>query len=280
MYSKSVDFYVFDNQPLDKALARTTHLAVSAHQDDIEFMAYKGILECFGQKDKWFSAIVMTDGAGSPRSGIYADYTDSEMQAVRQVEQKKAAFVGEYGSLTLLNYPSKQIKDPNDVESVSDLAELIAKMSPEVVYTHNPADKHDTHVGAMTKVVKAIRSLPADKRPKKLYGCEVWRGLDWVNNNEKIRFDVGEHPNLAAALMGVFDSQIAGGKRYDAATIGRRTANATYADDHEVDRAEQVSYAIDLTPLIEDDTLSIADYILGYISRFADEVKTRINKVN
>ena len=280
MNSKAADFYVYDGTPLDKAFARTTHLAVSAHQDDIEFMAFRGILECFGKKDKWFSAIVMTDGAGSPRSGLYADYTDAEMQAVRQVEQKKAAFVGEYGSLTLLNYPSRQVKDPDDEDSVADLVELLKKMQPEVVYTHNPADKHDTHVGAMTKVIKAIRRLPKEIRPKQVYGCEVWRGLDWVCNFQKIRLDVGEHPNLAAALMGVFDSQIAGGKRYDAATIGRRTANATYADDHEVDRAEQVSYAIDLTPLIEDDSLDLVEYIISYIDNFASEVKARITKVN
>jgi hypothetical protein len=154
------------------------------------------------------------------------------------------------------------------------------KCSPEVVYTHNPADKHDTHVGTMTKVIKAIRKLPVDKRPKKVYGCEVWRGLDWVCDAEKLRFDVGSHQNIAAALMGVFDSQIVGGKRYDSATFGRRIANATYADDHAVDTFEQVSYAVDLTPLILDDNLEIDDYILSYIGRFADEVSARINKVN
>ena len=47
------------------AMARTTHLAVSAHQDDIEFMAYAPIAACFGQADKWFSGVVVTDGAGT-----------------------------------------------------------------------------------------------------------------------------------------------------------------------------------------------------------------------
>lgn len=280
MNSKFADFYVYDNETLDKAFNRTTHLAISAHQDDIEFMAYAGISECFGKADKWFSAIVVTNGAGSPRSGIYADYTDEEMQKIRQLEQKKAAFVGEYASLSLLNYPSSAVKDGANADVVDDLAELILKCSPAVVYTHNPADKHDTHIGTMTKVVKAIRKLPHQKRPKKLFGCEVWRGLDWVCDFEKLRFDVGNHQNIAAALMGVFDSQITGGKRYDSATFGRRIANATYADDHAVDTFEQVSYAIDLTPLIEDDSKSIDGFIVEYIKHFADEVAARIKKVN
>ena len=35
--------FVPDGTPVSEALARTTHLAVSAHQDDIEIMAYDGI---------------------------------------------------------------------------------------------------------------------------------------------------------------------------------------------------------------------------------------------
>ena len=80
----------------DAALARTTHLCVAAHQDDIEIMAYHGIAECFGRTDRWFSGVVVTNGAGSPRSGIYGSYTDAQMQEVRRLEQRKAAVVGEY----------------------------------------------------------------------------------------------------------------------------------------------------------------------------------------
>jgi hypothetical protein len=46
------DTYVPDGRPLDEALARTTHLAVGAHQDDIEFMALHGIFACFGRADR------------------------------------------------------------------------------------------------------------------------------------------------------------------------------------------------------------------------------------
>ena len=102
--------YIPDGLEEQTAVARTTHLAIAAHQDDIEFMAYAPTAECFGAQDKWFGAVVVTDGAGSPRSGIYADYTDEEMKKVRVVEQKKAAFLGEYSFLALLGHPSKEVK--------------------------------------------------------------------------------------------------------------------------------------------------------------------------
>ena len=73
MQLKNPDADVFapDGSTVAEALAKTTHLAVGAHQDDIEFMAMHGILECFRQTDRWFSGITVTDGAGSPRSGPY-----------------------------------------------------------------------------------------------------------------------------------------------------------------------------------------------------------------
>ena len=38
------DVYVPDGSTVAEALTKTTHVAVGAHQDDIEFMALHGIL--------------------------------------------------------------------------------------------------------------------------------------------------------------------------------------------------------------------------------------------
>ena len=89
-------------------------------------------------------------------------------------------------------------------------------------------------------------------------------------------FDGSGHPNIAAALVEVYDSQVCGGKRYDLATAGRRLANATYAASHGVDVASAITYAMDLTPLIEDESIDICKYITDYIERFKNDVSKRI----
>ncbi len=277
--NKNAEWFIPDGKDIDFGIGRTTHLAIAAHQDDIEIMAYDGIVRCFGNNKNWFGAVVVTNGAGSARNGIYADYSDEAMQKIRRVEQKKAAYVGEYSALALLDYTSAQVKSAGSREIIEELKGIIQKAGAEVIYTHNPADKHDTHLGVVTKVIQAIRELPNELRPKKLYGCEVWRNLDWVMDSQKVVFDVSAHPNLSAALVGVFDSQIAGGKRYDLATSGRRLANATYSASHSVDQSDALSYAIDLTPLIEDDSMSIVEYIRGYIRNFEEDVINKLNSV-
>jgi len=270
--------FVPDAVPVADAITRTTHMAISAHQDDIEIMAAHGALECFGLKDKWFMGVVVTDGAGSPRDDLYASYTDEMMKEVRRLEQKKAAFVGEYSAQALLEYSSKEVKDAGNTELIAELAQLIKAAKPEFIYTHNLADKHDTHVSVALRIIAAIRTLDKAERPSKVYGCEVWRGLDWVNDDDKIVFDVAAHENVSMALLGVFDSQICGGKRYDLASVGRRRANATYHASHGTDASTGINFGMDLTPLIEDDNLDPEAYVLGYIERFQADICGRVGK--
>ena len=275
----TADILVPDTQLApEAALARTTHLCVAAHQDDIEIMAYHGIAECFGRNDRWFSGVVVTNGAGSPRSGVYGDYTDAQMQDVRRQEQRKAAMIGEYSIQIQLGHPSSAVKDRANAAVQSDLVAIFTGAGAEVVYLHQPADKHDTHIGVLGHSIAALRKVPADRRPKRVLGCEVWRDLDWMLDSDKQVLDSGRFPNLAMALVGVFDSQISGGKRYDLATAGRRVAHATYHTSHATDQFQGINWAMDLTPLVEDPQLSIAEYTRQHIERFQQDVMTRLGK--
>jgi hypothetical protein len=162
---------------------------------------------------------------------------------------------------------------------VEDLRLLLEAAKPQVIYTHDLADKHDTHVAVALRVIEAIRGLPEGERPERLYGCEVWRDLDWMVDADKVTFDLSAHENLQAALLGVFDSQICGGKRYDLATMGRRRAHATYHESHGTDVVTGMSLGMDLTPLIADPARSVQSYVQGFTERFAQEVLTRIRRL-
>ena len=278
-HSDTADVFVPDGLSADMALARTTHLCIAAHQDDIEIMAAGPIIECFQHDDKWFTGVVVTDGRGSPRNGMYEKYSDEEMRLVRFKEQRKAAVVGEYAAQIMLDYPSKIVKDSKNTSPVEDIAAILKATHPQVVFTHNLADKHDTHVGVALKVIAAIRSLPAEERPQELYGCEVWRDLDWMVDSDKATFDLSQQENLQAALLGVFDSQISGGKRYDLASLARRRSNATYFESHGVDVTTGLSFAMDMTSLLADMNKSPADFVQEFIRRFAQDVTDRLDRI-
>jgi LmbE family N-acetylglucosaminyl deacetylase len=229
------------------------------------------------------------------------------MQKVRLNEQDTAAGIGKYSVMFQLGYPSEAAKygddacTPEDVECTdvgdfssggefsgdgtytgsgkcaAELAEIIKACAPDFIFTHNPADKHDTHVGVMMRVLEAIRLLPGEFRPGKVYGLEVWRGLDWLSDDAKVIFDTSLEPELAEQLLSVFVSQCAGGKRYDLAALGRRMANATFLASHAVDTTNSCSYGIDITELI--DNPDVAAFIGRHLDDLQNDIIARIERV-
>ena len=272
------DLLIPDQTDGPAAFARTTHLGIGAHQDDLEFMAFEGILACYDRSDRWFGGIIMTDGRSSSRKGPYAGWTDDQIAAERIREQHAAARLGQYSFVAQLGYQSKEVRGADKTDPVDDLVALLTAARPEVVYLHNPADKHDTHVACFARCIEALRRLPPSARPAKVLGCEVWRALDWMVDSEKVAMPVSARPELAQALNEVFATQIVGGKRYDLAVLARRAANATFHDAHASDTESALQWAMDLTPLIRDDSLDVTTFTLGFLERLQQDVAARLRR--
>jgi LmbE family N-acetylglucosaminyl deacetylase len=272
--------YIFipDGSNTQNALSRTTDLCIAAHQDDVEIMAYSAIDACYNASNRHFTALTVADGSGSPRCGKYAKYTDDEMKKIRIQEQLKAAKIGHYSVQILLSCPSAEIKKKSSSALINQLAQLISTCSPEIIYTHNLADKHDTHVAVALNVLAAIRSLSMQNRPKKLIGMEVWRSLDWLCDSDKVVMDTSHRSALAKRLLRSFDSQVAGGKDYIRAALGRRYANATFFKHHAVDQSGSLSFGLDMTELIINDNLSPQIFLSQYIDRFKKDCFDRLDK--
>lgn len=269
-----VDLYVPDQMPIMQALSRTTHLAIGAHQDDLEIIGFHGIAQCYQQRDQWFTGIVMTDGAGSPRSGDYAQFTNEQMAAVRKQEQRKAAEIGEYSAVIQYGLGSSHLKGSINWGVVDQLKQWLDAAEPEVVYLHNLADRHETHVSVSVHALEALRALSKDKLPRKIYGVEGWRDLDWLPASYRLELDVSQQRDLFIQLIRVFDSQISGGKRYDLAAEARQLVNATFGYSHSVDTSEYVTLAMDLMPLLDYPHLSYSEFIQSLLLDFTADIQS------
>jgi len=275
-HNDTVEVFLPDGESLEAALARTTHMGIAAHQDDLEIMAFAGIRAHLENEDEWFTGIILGDGRGSPRAGAYAQTTDDEMRSLRHREQNCAALLGRYSAVLQLDYPSSALKDPKQEEATQELSSLLAIARPNVVYTHNLADRHMTHVAVALRTIAALRCLSEDLRPRQFYGCEVWGDLDWLTAKDRVCLTTDGHDAVAEELLAIFQTQLSGGKRYDLATLGRRRAQATFTDSHRVDQVGAVTLAMDLTPLLRDSTISPAQLVSEHIARFTDDVHERI----
>jgi len=264
--------YIPDQSPVDTALPRTTHLGIGAHPDDLETIAISGILESYHSADHYFTGVITTNGAGSPRSGPYKNTPNQEMVDIRKSEQKKAARLGQYNAQIMLDFPSDYIKQGNPANLIADLKNIISRSTPDIIYTHNLFDRHPTHVATAVRVLQALQSLPANIQPQRILGVEFWRDLDWLSDDEKIVLDCSRNLPLQRDLLQVFQSQNKAGKRYDRAVIARRRAHATLHSSHDVDQAKCLVYAVDLTPLMGPTGPSLKAYISDKISKFQQDV--------
>ncbi|MCL2051693.1 MAG: PIG-L family deacetylase [Lachnospiraceae bacterium] len=260
------------------ALERITHLCIAAHQDDVEIMAYGPIAECYNSESKWFGAVVVTDGSGSLRDGSPpGGKANAEIKAIRAVEQNKAALIGRYSAMLQLGYESKAVKKPN-ASCTAEMAAIVCACRPQFLFTHNLFDKHDTHVAIAMRLLEALQLVPENLRPEKVYALEVWRGLDWLNDEAKVIFDTAPYPELALELLSVFASQIKGGKRYDLAAMGRRVGNATFLAPDSVDEKSSLTYGMDMTALVRNPDLN--GFINAHLDEFRRDVLNRIMRTS
>ena len=261
-----VDIFVPGGGDWRKALGKVTHLGIGAHADDLEFMAFAGLADCRAGGGV-FGAVTVTDGGGSVGGA-------EDLVAIRRAEQRQAAGLGGYGVMIQLGRSSAEARTPGALSA--DLGEIFAVARPRIVYAHNPADRHETHVALSVAVIEALRHVEKGRRPERVFGCEVWRDLDWLTGDDRVRLNCGSDGEFAAKLNAVFASQINGGKRYDLAVMGRRRAQATFDDPRSADAAEMVTLALDLTPLMEDDHLPLRDFMAAKIDRFREDVLRRL----
>lgn len=269
-----------ERQGQHERLVRTTHLGIGAHPDDLEILAIHGILHCAASDGETFSGVVASDGTGGAYQGRFAELGEREMAHVRRAEQRRAASAGDYGAAVFLGYQSAELKSADYAPAVeNDLLQVLAACSPEVVYTHNLCDQHDTHVAVALRTIEALRRLPAEVRPKQVWGCEVWRDLDWMLDDDKVSLGVGEKRELQQLLLSFYESQHQGAKRYDQAALGRRAAHATFGTSHADCSAGGIAYAMDLVPLMDDSGLAAQDFVQGFVKRFAADVQQRLSRV-
>ncbi len=271
--SASVHHITSSGNPLsgENPILPSRILGVGAHQDDLEFMCFNAISD--GREAGGFSGVILTNGSGSTRNPEHEPLSPEKYSLVRNREQIKAANIGGYRQIIQLNHPSVDVKMANPKEAIQEMFEILTEMRPQIIYTHNPFDKHLSHIATLNVVVKAILEMPLIDRPKQLFGCEVWRGLDWLPSKFKLVWPIDDSGALRDQLTQCFPSQSGRSKNYAQAIKGRRQCNATFLDGYQKDQFQHAEYGIDLGVLIGEKPKSLASFCEEVLEEFQQEIR-------
>lgn len=247
---------------LDEATdsARGGSMGIGACPGDVEIIAIRGIGISLGFLKRRFTGVTVTDGLDAARIEPDKELSDEQMIEERLKEQNIAAALGKYALQHNLLCRSAEIQDPHTAQSrmlVKEIAGIVSKVKPQVIYTHNPFDEHSTRVMVMRAVIEALRSLPYAEQPQELYGCEVWGDLDWLPQGRKKILDVTGFTEIQHSLIGCHDSRRA--EKYGDATLWREFSNAAWARPRDP-KVEAAVLAVDLMPLLDNPELDICDF--------------------
>lgn len=274
------EIHVPDGATPEEALSRATIVGIGAHPDDVEILGMPGILQALHHGGERFLGVVATHGVKAARSGEYSDLNYGDVRDIRMNEQKEAAEVGRYSAVVMLGYDSTEIKDIHDERPEQDLELILRNVLPERIYVHNPFDRHDTHVAVCLRTIGAIRRVSSETgwMPDHVYGCEVWRSLDWLAHCDRMALHVRDPEHLSERLIHVYRSQYMHDRQYEIALLGRRIVNATHQENHSLGADHQVEFAVDLMPLIHDPNLEMEAYVRHILSHFETDVFTRVDR--
>lgn len=254
------------------AKKRTRALAIGAHPDDIEFMCLDPIIR--HRNARSFGGLIVTSGSGSLKAPQHAALSPAEYAELRWEEQKQAASLGGYAFVDSLNIESSELKTSAGFKTLTRrLKEYLVEFEIEELYMHQPFDRHDSHVRVAFAVLTVLRELAPERRPKQVFGCEVWRNLDWAPKNSKVLRPLSSADlELQVRLAEVFKSQAdpKDAKDYVSALVGRKTANAVFQEGLVGDSGVAQEVYIDLNPWVES-KLSWSELGREYLGKFQQE---------
>lgn len=248
------------------------YLCICADAGDTEIMAIDGIQRGYRAKKYTFATVITSDGLSLERAGKLAKATDRKVNTTKNREQKAAAEIGRYNSVYFLSHKTDEILDQENEDIVNEYLEIIKELKPRIIYTHSILDRDPTHVSVAVKVINALRKLRKGQMPAVLYGCEMWRDLDWVDPSKVISFDVSHNIRLQKQLINVHQSQNAS-RDFINATIGRRYVNATYSRSEKKKDAKLTARAINMTTLLRRKEYPIKRFAMSFV----DDLYTSIN---
>ena len=122
-----------------------------------------------------------------------------------------------------------------------DILQAVIEATPDAIFVKDLDGRYVLVNEAFARFIGKSTVDIVGKNDFELYPEEDAR--NFVEADRQV-LDASANPQLAARLVAVFRSQIAGGKRYDLATAGRRLANATFHTAHATDGAKALTWEI------------------------------------
>lgn len=190
---------------------KTKLLVVAAHPDD-EILGCGGTVAKLVKKNYEAHVVIVSQGITSRYSKLETKQSNKKLLNLKKSALKANKVLG-VKTVSFLDFPDNRLDDICLLDIVKRLEQIIKKINPEIIFTHNSTDLNIDHKIVFDALITACRPLPMSKI-KKILSFEVLSSTDWgtgSNNdffNPNYYVDVHKTLNLKLKALKEYKSEM------------------------------------------------------------------------
>lgn len=178
-------------------------LGFAVEAGDLEVIASSHISDVICDGHRSFVGVITRTPHDVEAVGAYSGFDADEMVTVRLHEAQKAANIGSYQALYLLNYG--ELAEPSP-ELVADYRDLLVTYRSDIVFTYSPLDRNREHLVSLKALLQAVNSLEAEQRPAHIYAVNTGGDLGQLLAEELVDLDYDARLPLIESMLSVYVS--------------------------------------------------------------------------
>lgn len=186
-------------------------LVVAAHPDD-EILGCGGTVAKLVKKNHEAHVVIVSQGITSRYLKLGTKQSNEKLLNLKKSALKANKVLG-VKTVSFLDFPDNRLDDICLLDIVKKLEQIIKKINPEIIFTHNSTDLNIDHKIVFDALMTACRPLPMSKI-KKILSFEVLSSTDWgsgSNNdffNPNYYVDVHKTLNLKLRALKEYKSEM------------------------------------------------------------------------
>lgn len=184
-------------------------LLIAAHPDD-EVLGCGGTIARYAAEGAAVSILILANGLSSRAD--YDPVRDAPLMKLHHERAERAARLLGAREVVLAGFPDQKMDTVPLLEITQRIEREIARVEPEVVFTHHGGDLNLDHVITFRATMTATRPM-AGRPVKRLYSYEVGSSTEWSFQQFAPAFhpttfvDIAAHLETKIAAMQVYESE-------------------------------------------------------------------------
>ncbi len=188
--------------PTSNKKGRQVAMGFAVEAGELEAISCAQISDILCDGNRSFVGVITRTPHDVKPCGAYEDYSEDDMISIRLHEAIKAANIGSYQALYLLN--DGELEEVNE-ELVNDYAELLTTYKPDIIYTYSPLDVSHEHIVSLKALLEALSRVEG-YNPEHIYAVNYDGEGGLLDKEDLVYLDIDSRYDVIESMISIYVS--------------------------------------------------------------------------